>query len=181
MKYLVNTIEGGHLALAADALGLHWVALGDTEQELVAAVTKQFGAHSPMRVGPEDPSRSWLDTTLLNGFIKIANYIHGRTDDLLDLRLHMQGSTYQRRVWRQLMGIPRGLTLTYTQIATSLGSHARAVGSACAANDLAVVIPCHRVVPKQQGDFKPGEYRWGPKWKQRLLMMEGAIPSPDPS
>ena len=175
IKYLIDKMEEGHLALAADEVGLRWIALGDSQEELATKLKTQFAANSPMRAFAKETSRARIDTTLFSGFTKIVNYVNGKTEDLSDLRLHIQGSAYQQRVWRQLIGIPRGLALTYAQLARSLDSHARAVGGACAANDLAIVIPCHRVVPKQQGDFNPGEYRWGPKWKKRLLMMEGAI------
>jgi methylated-DNA-[protein]-cysteine S-methyltransferase len=67
-------------------------------------------------------------------------------DASFDLPLAIEGTTFQRRVWRALERIPRGETRTYGQVATALGSAARAVGQACGENRLPIVIPCHRVV-----------------------------------
>jgi methylated-DNA-[protein]-cysteine S-methyltransferase len=67
-------------------------------------------------------------------------------DASFDLPLAIEGTTFQRRVWRALGRIPRGETRTYGQVATALGSAARAVGQACGENRLPIVIPCHRVV-----------------------------------
>src|SRR5581483_11668718 len=68
--------------------------------------------------------------------------------DLKKRKLHLNGATdFQRRVWKQLARIPRGKTMTYTQIAAALGQPkaARAVGNACGANPFPIAIPCHRV------------------------------------
>jgi methylated-DNA-[protein]-cysteine S-methyltransferase len=67
-------------------------------------------------------------------------------DARFDLPLAIEGTAFQRRVWRALERIPRGETRTYGQVATALGSAARAVGQACGENRLPIVIPCHRVV-----------------------------------
>jgi methylated-DNA-[protein]-cysteine S-methyltransferase len=63
-----------------------------------------------------------------------------------DLPLDLQGSAYQQRVWRALGRIPTGRTLSYGQLAAKLASGARAVGNACRANPIPIVVPCHRVV-----------------------------------
>lgn len=63
-----------------------------------------------------------------------------------DLPLHVEGTPFQRRLWDALCKIPRGKTLTYGELARSLGGEARAVGQACGDNRLPIVIPCHRVV-----------------------------------
>jgi methylated-DNA-[protein]-cysteine S-methyltransferase len=67
-------------------------------------------------------------------------------DARFDLPLAIEGTTFQRRVWRVLERIPRGETRTYGDVAATLGSAARAVGQACGENRLPIVIPCHRVV-----------------------------------
>ncbi len=89
----------------------------------------------------------------------------------LDLPLDIQGTAFQRRVWRALQEIPLGERRTYGELAQSLGvpNAARAVGHACAANPVAVAIPCHRVLPKGGG---LGGYRWGTQRKQSLLERE---------
>ena len=66
----------------------------------------------------------------------------------IDLPLHPVGTTFQQRVWRALRAIPVGQTLSYGALAKKLNSSARAVGNACRANPLPVIVPCHRVVAK---------------------------------
>jgi AraC family transcriptional regulator of adaptative response/methylated-DNA-[protein]-cysteine methyltransferase len=87
------------------------------------------------------------------------------------LPLDVRGTAFQERVWQALRAIPTGATATYAEIAARIGSPgaARAVGQACAANPLAVAIPCHRVV-KRDGDLSG--YRWGVERKRALLARE---------
>ena len=91
----------------------------------------------------------------------------------VDLPLDIHGTTFQRRVWQALRRIPAGTTATYSAIAKCIGSPtaARAVASACAANPLAVAIPCHRVV-RRNGAL--GGYRWGVERKKALLAREAS-------
>jgi AraC family transcriptional regulator, regulatory protein of adaptative response / methylated-DNA-[protein]-cysteine methyltransferase len=91
----------------------------------------------------------------------------------LDLPLDVRGTAFQRRVWQALQGIPIGQTVSYTEIARRIGSpHAvRAVAGGCAANHLAVAIPCHRVV---RNDGSLSGYAWGVERKQALLTREAA-------
>ncbi len=90
----------------------------------------------------------------------------------LDLPLDIRGTAFQQRVWQALRGIPAGSTATYTEIAQCIGkpSAVRAVAGACAANALAVAIPCHRVV---RTDGSLTGYRWGVERKRSLLHREG--------
>ena len=89
----------------------------------------------------------------------------------LDLPLDVQGTAFQQRVWQALQAIPAGETASYADIAQRIGSPtaARAVAQACAANALAVAIPCHRVV---RNDGALSGYRWGVERKQALLDRE---------
>ncbi len=89
----------------------------------------------------------------------------------LKLPLDVQGTAFQRRVWQALREIPAGRTATYSEIAGRIGAPgaARAVAGACAANPLAVAIPCHRVV---RTDGSLSGYRWGVERKQALLERE---------
>ena len=88
-----------------------------------------------------------------------------------DLPLDIRGTVFQRLVWQALQQIPPGSTATYTDIANQIGTPGavRAVAQACAANALAVVIPCHRVV-KTDGSLSG--YRWGVERKRALLERE---------
>jgi AraC family transcriptional regulator of adaptative response/methylated-DNA-[protein]-cysteine methyltransferase len=88
-----------------------------------------------------------------------------------DLPLDLKGSDFELRVWAALRAIPAGRTASYGEIAASLGvpREAREVGEACAANMLAVAVPCHRVVKKDGG---LAGYRWGTHRKRALLARE---------
>jgi AraC family transcriptional regulator of adaptative response/methylated-DNA-[protein]-cysteine methyltransferase len=83
----------------------------------------------------------------------------------------LEGTTFQREVWSELQKIQPGETLSYAEIAQRLGrpSATRAVAQACASNQLAIAIPCHRAI-RQDGTL--AGYRWGLDWKQRLLCLE---------
>ena len=88
-----------------------------------------------------------------------------------DFALDLQGSTFELKVWQALRDIPSGTTATNGEIAARVGSprDAREVGEACAANKLAVVVPCHRIVKK---DGSISGYRWGVRRKRALLERE---------
>lgn len=87
------------------------------------------------------------------------------------LPLHLVGTAFQCRVWRALLTLAPGEVCHYQDIAAHIGSGARAVGSAVARNRIAMMIPCHRVVPSAGGT---GQYRWGAQRKARLLEQESA-------
>lgn len=89
----------------------------------------------------------------------------------LDLPLDIRGTLFQQRVWQALQQIPIGETRSYRDIAEAIGSPkaVRAVAGACAANAIAVIIPCHRVV---RNDGNLSGYRWGVERKQTLLQQE---------
>ena len=89
----------------------------------------------------------------------------------LDLPLDLRGTAFQERVWQALQSIPVGSTASYAEIAQRIGAPKamRAVAQACAANTLAVAIPCHRVV---RSDGNLSGYRWGVERKRQLLERE---------
>ncbi len=90
----------------------------------------------------------------------------------LDLPLDIRGTAFQQRVWQALRRIPPGATISYAELAATIGAPkaARAVARACGANPIAVAIPCHRVV-RRDGDVSG--YRWGVERKTELLRREG--------
>ena len=92
----------------------------------------------------------------------------------LDLPLDVRGTAFQQRVWQALQEIPVGETVSYAEIARRIGSptSVRAVAGACAANGLAVAIPCHRVV---RNDGSLSGYRWGVERKRALLFREATV------
>jgi AraC family transcriptional regulator of adaptative response/methylated-DNA-[protein]-cysteine methyltransferase len=93
------------------------------------------------------------------------------TSPALDLPIDVRATAFQWQVWRALQAIPYGETRPYAEVARAIGrpSAARAVARACATNPVALVVPCHRVVPSAGG---VGGYRWGTKRKARLLESE---------
>jgi len=98
----------------------------------------------------------------------------------LDLPLDIRGSALEQAVWRRLRAVPSGETITYGEIAKTLPLPATAqdVGAACAANVLAVAVPCHRVV---KADGSISGYRWGVQRKRKLINREGLALSPPTS
>jgi len=104
---------------------------------------------------------------------KVARYADNPYEGL-DLALDIRGAPIQRRVWNALRSIPIGKTKSYMQVAQLINSAypqvaARIVANACAANPLALVIPCHRIV---RADGKLAGYRWGLERKRKLLEKE---------
>ena len=94
-----------------------------------------------------------------------------RPEAPLDLPLDVRGTAFQRRVWEALRRIPPGATASYADVAAVIGAPkaVRAVAGACAANPVALAIPCHRVV---RGDGALSGYRWGVARKRALLERE---------
>ena len=101
---------------------------------------------------------------------EIRRFIAGETS-LARVPIDIRGTVFQRRAWEELRRIPRGETRTYAEIARAIGAPAavRAVGSACGANPVALVVPCHRAV---RSDGGLGGYAWGLPVKERLLEIE---------
>jgi O-6-methylguanine DNA methyltransferase len=113
--------------------------------------------------------RNWHERTTQ----ALNNVLRGkRPGDLPPLDL-TAGSPFQRRVWEQLLGIAPGETRSYGEIAEALGKRgaSRAVGGACGANPVPVLVPCHRVLAANK---KIGGFSGGKHWKRRLLELEGA-------
>ncbi|WP_439579149.1 methylated-DNA--[protein]-cysteine S-methyltransferase, partial [Elioraea sp.] len=100
-------------------------------------------------------------------------YFDGAPDPFADLPLNPAGTTFQRRVWAAMQAIPRGRTRRYGDLARDLHSSARAVGTACGANPIPIIIPCHRVTGANGslGGYSGGE---GPTTKRYLLGLEQA-------
>lgn len=102
---------------------------------------------------------------------QLVAYLSARSPTFCPSLDILQGTTFQREVWAELQKVEPGETVTYSEIARRIGhpSAVRAVANACAHNELAIAIPCHRAV-RQDGTL--AGYRWGIEWKQRLLAIE---------
>ncbi|MEM7792348.1 MAG: MGMT family protein, partial [Verrucomicrobiota bacterium] len=85
--------------------------------------------------------------------------------------LDPDGTSFQKKIWQELLKVPFGKTVSYGELANAIGKPlaARAVGSAVGANPICLLIPCHRVLP---ASGRSGNYRWGPQIKRALLDAE---------
>jgi AraC family transcriptional regulator of adaptative response/methylated-DNA-[protein]-cysteine methyltransferase len=150
----------GRALVAATAHGLCAILLGDDDEALFADLLARF-PHAEHRRG---------DRGFENSVRAAIACVDGQATDP-GLPLDVRGTAFQQRVWAALRALPKGRTIDYAGLARSLGMPrgARAVAAACAANPLAVVVPCHRVV---RGDGDLAGYRWGVERKRALLARE---------
>jgi AraC family transcriptional regulator of adaptative response/methylated-DNA-[protein]-cysteine methyltransferase len=150
----------GWVLVAATERGLCAIDFGDTPE----ALTEQLRARFPNAQLRED------DPTFCNWVAQVTALIE-TPDRGLNLPLDIQGTAFQQRVWKVLQAIPPGTTVSYADVAKQIDrpTAVRAVATACAANRLAVAIPCHRVV-RSNGDLSG--YRWGIERKRALLERE---------
>lgn len=120
---------------------------------------------------PGEPAGRWSDAGLQRDDDAAARLAAAIFEGTCPLRPWLKGSAFQQAVWRALLTVPHGGTVSYARLAAMAGhpQAARAVGSAVGANPIAVVVPCHRVV---RGDGSPGGYRWGAARKAALLAWE---------
>jgi len=165
IEYVTAKTLLGTLLVAATDRGVCAVTLGDNEKSLEAALEREYPAATRTRVAaPSSAFGAWV--------AEIVEAVDGDRRRL-DIPFDIQASAFQWKVWRELQKIPFGETRSYSEIASAIGSPkaVRAVASACANNQAAVVIPCHRVV-RQSGEL--GGYRWGLERKRRLLEKERA-------
>ena len=161
----------GWMVAGATARGLCWLSLASTRAEAEDSLRVEF----PQAELRRDSSLArWIEAAVgaVAGKKGAATSAATQLPDAgqaLDLR----GTAFQLRVWQALRQIPRGETRSYSQLARELGDPqaTRAVARACAANRVALLVPCHRVVG---ADGALTGYRWGIERKQKLLASEGA-------
>ena len=151
----------GPIVVAESMRGIAALVIGDDRAKLLRDLKDAF---------PE--ATFMLDQTGLARTIATAAALVDAPHRSIDLALDLCGSPVEVAVWRALQAIPVGETRTYGAIAQSLPivATAQEVGAACAANRIAVAVPCHRVV---KSDGSISGYRWGVKRKRRLINMEG--------
>jgi AraC family transcriptional regulator of adaptative response/methylated-DNA-[protein]-cysteine methyltransferase len=150
----------GPMLLAATDRGVCAIQFGEDPERMLETEFPQALIERTDR----DPLAGWA--------ADVASYLEGKRPRL-DLPLDIQATAFQRIVWEYLQTIPRGKTQSYSQVAQGIGrpKAARAVANACASNQVAIAIPCHRVV---RGTGEPGGYRWGAERKQAILEAESA-------
>jgi AraC family transcriptional regulator of adaptative response/methylated-DNA-[protein]-cysteine methyltransferase len=134
--------------------------MGDRDPQLIKALREEF---SEAKIERDDKT--------LHATVQVVLDHLNSKQPHLNLPLDIRATAFQRQVWEKLRSIPYGATLSYGEVARSLGKPGavRAVGRACATNPVALVIPCHRVVRE---DRSLGGYRWGLERKQKLLDQE---------
>ncbi len=160
IRYTIVTSPLGRLLVGATHRGLCAVCLGDSDTRLTAALRAEYPKAD---LHPdEDGLGPWVGA--------LVEFLRGGRPHVA-LPLDIQATAFQQQVWNALRAIPYGGTRSYGEIARAIGrpTAVRAVARACAANPVALVIPCHRVVREDGG---LGGYRWGIQRKQALLDRE---------
>jgi O-6-methylguanine DNA methyltransferase len=153
----------GTILVARSRDGVRAIMIGSDSKELKDDLAIRF-----------NKSRLTQDDQKLRDDIqKVIRFIAAPTRSL-DLTLDIRGTHFQKRVWTALCGVPSGSTITYAALAARIGEPktARAVANACAANAIALAIPCHRVIRKD-GTFSG--YRWGEERKRVLIAREALV------
>jgi AraC family transcriptional regulator of adaptative response/methylated-DNA-[protein]-cysteine methyltransferase len=160
IRFAVGESSLGPILVASSKKGVASILIGDDPDELVRDLQDRFPkAHL---VGDDKAYESLV--------ARVVGYVEAPSLGL-DLPLDVRGTAFQQRVWQALREIPRGKTASYTDIALKIGSPkaVRAVAGACAANNIALAIPCHRVV---RNDGALSGYAWGVERKRVLIDRE---------
>ncbi len=154
----------GLLMIGATDRGLCFLEFGSSKTELLQSLRQEYAAASLQSIS-EPPSEQYLEWVQA-----LSRFLEGEQAlGILPVALH--GTAFQMKVWKYLQTIPSGSVQSYAEVAEKIGHPraVRAVASACAANRVALVIPCHRVI---RGDGSLGGYRWGLDRKRALLDVE---------
>jgi AraC family transcriptional regulator of adaptative response/methylated-DNA-[protein]-cysteine methyltransferase len=162
IRFALGQTSLGAILVASSKKGVASILLGNDPDSLLRQLQDRFP--KARFIGADEDYEALVARVV--GFIEAPQIG-------LDLPLDVRGTAFQRRVWQALQEIPVGKTVSYAEIAQRIGSPkaVRAVAGACAANNLAVAIPCHRVV---RNDGALSGYAWGVERKKALLDREGA-------
>lgn len=162
IRFAVGQCTLGAVLVAASERGVCAILLGDEPELLVKDLQDRF--KTARLIGADQYFEQWVAQVV--GFIESPHLG-------LNLPLDIRGTAFQQRVWQALRRVPAGQTVSYAELAERIGAPraVRAVAGACAANPLAVAIPCHRVV---RHDGAISGYRWGVERKRNLLCREAA-------
>jgi AraC family transcriptional regulator, regulatory protein of adaptative response / methylated-DNA-[protein]-cysteine methyltransferase len=160
LRYSIGDSALGSVLVASSAKGVASILIGDDRAALIEELQGNFPG-AVLQAADDDRLVARVVAMVENPSIGI------------DLPLDIRGTAFQQKVWAMLRAIPAGATWTYSALASRIGEPkaVRAVASACAANKLAVVIPCHRVV---RSNGSPSGYRWGVQRKRALIESEAA-------
>lgn len=162
LRFAIGQCSLGAILVAQSDKGICAILLGDDADDLARDLQERFPKAT--LVGGDRKFEKRVAQVV--GFVEAPKLG-------LDLPLDIRGTAFQQRVWKALQKIPAGKTASYAEIAKRIGSPSstRAVAGACAANAIAVAIPCHRVVRTDGG---LSGYRWGVERKRALLESEAA-------
>jgi AraC family transcriptional regulator of adaptative response/methylated-DNA-[protein]-cysteine methyltransferase len=163
IRFAVGQCTLGAILVAATGKGVCAIEFGDDPEALVRSLQDRF-PKAQLLGGDQD-----FDQLVA----KVVGFVEAPAQGL-DLPLDIRGTAFQQRVWKAIRDIPAGATASYRDLAKRLGAPkaVRAVAQACAANGIAVAIPCHRVV---RTDGSTSGYRWGVARKRALLTREKAV------
>jgi AraC family transcriptional regulator, regulatory protein of adaptative response / methylated-DNA-[protein]-cysteine methyltransferase len=163
IRFAVGETSLGAILVASSEKGVASILLGTDPDTLVRNLQDRFP--KARLIGADGDYEALVARVV--GFVEAPNLG-------LDLPLDVRGTVFQQRVWQALQEIPVGQTVSYAEVARRIGSPkaVRAVAGACAANNLAVAIPCHRVV---RNDGSLSGYAWGVERKRVLLDREVAL------
>ncbi len=169
IRFAVGASALGVVLVAMSERGVCAILLGEDAGELVRELTVRFPRAA--MVGGDAAFEAYV--------AEVVRFVE-RPEVGLGMPLDVRGTAFQQRVWAALRAIPVGATASYAEVARRMGAPggARAVAGACAANALAVAIPCHRVV---RSDGGLSGYRWGVERKRELLRREAALLGPQPT
>jgi len=160
IRFAIGESSFGAILVASSEKGVASILIGDDANTLAEDLQDRF---PKARLVGGDAEYEKLVAQVV-GFVEAPNLG-------LDLPLDVRGTAFQQRVWQALREIPAGRTASYTEIAAKIGlpKSVRAVAGACAANNIAVAIPCHRVV---RNDGALSGYAWGVDRKRTLIARE---------
>lgn len=160
VKFVVGTCQLGEFLVAESERGICAILLGEQAESLISELETEF-PRSQLTPG---------DEAFESRVAQVISFIESPGAEFI-LPLDIRGTAFQQQVWQALRAIPPGTTMSYSELAARIGKPAavRAVAGACAANTLAVAIPCHRVI---RSDGGLSGYRWGVERKRQLLENE---------
>lgn len=160
IRFAIGQTVLGKILIGRSQIGICAIFLGDDEESLLTQLSTEF----PGIDLEHDQATLQRELNQVIGFVD-------KDDSQGVVNLDIGGAEFEQRVWQALCGIPTGRTRSYGEVARDIGvpEAVRAVASACAANVLAIAIPCHRVV---RSDGSISGYRWGVERKRALLVEE---------
>ena len=164
IAYAIRKTSLGYLAMAATRRGVCFVHFDDKKTDLEKALQREYPNAELRKSNAENAPE-------LDLWIQALEQHITNMESRPNLPLHLSGTAFQIRVWKFLMSVKEGEVVSYAEVAKGIGapkSH-RAVANACGANNIAVLIPCHRVL---KSDGSLGGYRWQPERKRALLDVE---------